>query len=102
MGDKLFRAHPSYRSDGEWFDWATIDWDEGSEPVPAKLFMFIDLTECDFVDPSLTQHGNHDLLNHPDIQYLRKDKYVVIQTALEDFEDLEPNQRYRVEQRIAR
>ena len=76
--------------------------DEGSEPVPAKLFMFIDLTECDFVDPGSTQHGNHDLWNHPDIQYLRKDKYVVIQTALEDFEDLEPNQRYRVEERIAR
>ena len=102
MGDKLFRAHPCYRSDGEWFDWAIIDWDEGREHVPAKLFMFIDLTECDFVVPSSTQHGNDDLLNHPDIQYLRKDKYVVIQTALEDFEDLEPNQRYRVDEKIAR
>ena len=40
--------------------------------------------------------------NHPDLQYLKKEMYVVIQTSLEDFEDLETNHRYRSKDEMSR
>ena len=40
----IFRADPFYNETGPWYDWAYVDWDE-DEPTPAKLLIFIDLTE---------------------------------------------------------
>jgi hypothetical protein len=45
----IFRADPSYSNKGPWYDWVNVDW-ELSEPVPAKLLLFIDLSE-QFISP---------------------------------------------------
>ena len=103
-GDTIFRAHPSYRDDGCWFDWAFIEWEDGENPVPAKILMFLDLEGCTFSDEEESNNDNPNvtaqqqlLRTHPDIRYLKKERYVVIQTALESFEDRECNARYRVD-----
>ena len=38
--------------------------------------------------------GNR-MIDHTDLQYLKKDLYVLIQSCLEDYEDVEVNSRYR-------
>lgn len=109
----VYRAHPCYRDDGQWFDWGLIEWDEGDNPVPAKILMFLDLTNCEFNHIHDDQEAGdnnrnvdedaeaNDIRAHPDILYLKKERYVIIQTALEPFEDNIPNTRYRVENMIA-
>jgi hypothetical protein len=39
----IFRANPKYK-DGQWQDWAFIDWGAGNGTIPAHLMIFIDLT----------------------------------------------------------
>ena len=67
--------------------------------------MFLDLTQCDFDDSVAALGGDDtgidDVRAHPDILYLKNEKYVIIQTALEPFEDNVPNPRYRVGNMIA-
>jgi len=48
----IFRAHPSYRSGKEWFDWANIMWelqhDDGTttaQIIPGQIQCFVDLTD---------------------------------------------------------
>ena len=71
--------------------------------------MFIDLSNCEFThtldnndhtDCNDDCEQNH-IRAHPDILYLKKERYVIIQTALEPFEDNNPNSRYRVENIVA-
>ena len=42
----LYRAHPSYKMRGDWYDWGLFNWAGFSDPIPAKMIMIIDLTEC--------------------------------------------------------
>ena len=105
--DITYRAHPSYRDDGAWFDWAAIAWEGSGQSVPAKLFMFLDLRSSEFEVNRDQQHEEANrprisMRNHPDLQYLKKEMYVVIQTSLEDFEDLETNHRYRSKDELSR
>lgn len=41
----IFRADPSFLGQSPWYDWVNVDWGIG-KPVPAKMLIFIDLTEC--------------------------------------------------------
>ena len=41
--NNTFRAHPSYRSNKSWFDWANFKWEGYDDGVPGRIFMFIDL-----------------------------------------------------------
>ena len=46
-GGVLYRAHPNYHSDGEWYEWANTLWDDPPNPptdYPGKLL-------CFYVDP---------------------------------------------------
>ena len=36
----LFRAHPNYRSEGPFYDWANIQWEGYDELIPAKILAF--------------------------------------------------------------
>ena len=98
-GEHMYRAHPSFRDDGEWYDWCYIAWDENDDPVPSKILMFVDLRTCTFINDI---HQNDDIeetedpiRNHPDFEYLKNEMYVLIQSCLEDFEDNAPNSRFR-------
>ena len=90
----FYRAHPSYRDSGEWFDWCTIDWDTSEQHVPCKLMMFLDFQNSTFCNDNNVGNGNR-MIDHTDLQYIKKDLYVLIQSCLEDYEDVEVNSRYR-------
>ena len=38
----IFRGDPDYKG-FPWYDWAYVDWDGYDEPVPAKIWLFMDL-----------------------------------------------------------
>lgn len=40
----IFRADPKYEKSGPWYDWAYINWGDDYGIVPAKLLIFIDLS----------------------------------------------------------
>jgi hypothetical protein len=43
-GDNIFRAHPNYRGQGPWKDWALVDW--GTEgTLPSHIWCFVDLSQ---------------------------------------------------------
>ena len=44
--DITLRVHPCYRGERPWFDWGLIEWEGLPELVPAKLCMFLDLSNC--------------------------------------------------------
>lgn len=92
--EQLYRAHPSFRDSGEWYDWCTIEWDEAEDHVPCKILMFIDLRNSEF-DDNMGHQVDDDMSDDPDLQYLKKDLYVLIQSCLEEYEDVEENSRYR-------
>jgi hypothetical protein len=48
----LFRAHPSYRRDNQWHDWATFDWsggnigqDDDRVCIPGQIVFFLEVTK---------------------------------------------------------
>jgi hypothetical protein len=40
-----FRGHPDFRGDGQWNDWALVDWGRGYGKTPAEIWCYVDLTE---------------------------------------------------------
>ena len=38
-----YRAHPYYRDNGPWYDWAMIKWEGSDDPIPGKIYMFFEL-----------------------------------------------------------
>ena len=100
-----YRAHPSYQNNREWFDFCFIKWDEYSEPYPARIVTFLDLTRCDII----CQVGGEEVIDQGDNEevYLDKGLWVVIQSAKEDttnvsveddnFENLDYRTRNRIE-----
>ena len=85
-GDLIFRANPHFRKKGEWFDWAYFNWGHDIGYVPARILMFLDLSDCT-ISHDAAANTNHDMVqNHimadvPDIHKLSKDKFAVIQSA---------------------
>lgn len=58
LNGNTYRAHPSYRDKGSWYDWAFIKWEGTDDLIPAKIYMFFEL------DPNTTQFLNeHDIDN---------------------------------------
>ena len=94
---KLFRAHPCYLIEEPWMDWALVEWDDSDDPVPAKIFLFLDLKDAkvmthnehlDFCLEMRNGQGRRGVINDgEDYPYLDNGKWAVIQTAMES-EDL--------------
>ena len=42
-GDVIFHAHPNYRGQGPWKDWAIIDWGPGYGQLPCHIHAFVKL-----------------------------------------------------------
>jgi hypothetical protein len=42
-GDVTFHAHPNYRGNGPWKDWAVVDWGAGYGQLPCHLHAFVEL-----------------------------------------------------------
>ncbi len=48
-GGFIFRADPSYEKGWPWYDWAKIQWSDGT--IPAKLMLFWEISEEQFKNP---------------------------------------------------
>ena len=53
----IFHAHPSYRSSDPWFDFANVKWEGYDRCYPARLEMFLDLTNTQFKVDSPFHNG---------------------------------------------
>ena len=90
----LYRCHPSYNSESEWYDWVYVNWDSNSDPIPAKLYMVFDLSCCDFITDkeARTKNGNivskhsstmRPIVEDPADDYVTKHKlWVVVHSAI--------------------
>ena len=115
IGDLVFRSHPCYRNEREWTDWAMIKWDEVSEPIPAKICMFLNLENSKMMTPQehqqfrssfesdifASQNEDNNESMRDSQQFLTRSKWVVIQSCLsEEEEGIRTHNRYRVQSRI--
>ena len=41
----IFRAHPDYREDGRWQDWALVDWGDDYGHLPCEIWCFV-VVDC--------------------------------------------------------
>ena len=94
QGDYLYRAHPSYRKENEWFDWVGIKWEGIEDPVPAQIKSFIDLSQSRFQENQIPAAM---VASNEQIELLQPSKYVIVQSALSPVEDVAINGPYRIE-----
>ena len=97
----LYRAHPNYRSDGQWHDWCKIQWETDGPYVPAKIIMFLDLTECRMMTREEQDHMTRNIeteindMNNISVnrtfirpsehkEYLEPDLWVVVRSAISE------------------
>ena len=75
------RCHPNYKSDGEWFDWITINWVGEVRPVPAKVVMIIDFRSSKFMceHELKAMFGNDFVMDH-DQEPLKNSVYLVVKS----------------------
>ena len=79
----VYHAHPNYRSGLSWHDWILIDWGEGTDPVPARLMMILDLTLNEDDDIHYFNPDN----DRDDIDKIKTGMvYLVIHSAINSFE----------------
>ena len=81
----IYRAHPFYRNDGPWNDWAFFNWDVHEALVPAKIYMFLDLRKNNF------DYG----MSRPDDEIdlrLDHDLFVVVRSARDKIETSTDNE----------
>jgi hypothetical protein len=57
MNGCTYRAHPCYRDNGSWYDWAMVKWEGSDDPIPAKIYMFFEI-------------------NHKHVRFVREDTHI--------------------------
>jgi hypothetical protein len=67
INDMKYTAHPMFGNDHVWKDWVYIKWDGYEEPIPARIEMFVDLTESVILNENPEEHHPND-----DPQYIRR------------------------------
>lgn len=96
-----YRSHPSFRRGKAWNDWAMVAWSEEDDPIPAKIIMFLDLTNCEIMSSEEHKEFCIDILGEDydptgvdhEYVYLTNEKWMVVETALineelpENFDD---------------
>ena len=55
-GDNMFRAHPNYRGEGPWKDWALVDWGAGWGTLPCHMWCFVSVSQMP-IGKQRIQHG---------------------------------------------
>ena len=110
-----YRSHPSYWGERPWYDWALVQWDHDSDPYPAQICMFLDLSEATFMnDVELDDFRNSPLGQrlmersaHPQCQrqnnyeYLTRTMWMVVRSSLSQEEQgIRLRDEYRVASRI--
>ncbi len=84
VNDKIIRCHPFFGDKGAWYDWAMFhyDVDGSSKNIPGRLLMIIDLTNVTLTELDESFFSTEeDLTKIRTFQHLRKEPWVVIQSA---------------------
>jgi len=82
INGNTFRAHPCYCKKGCWYDWAYFKWQGFESPIPARIIMIIDLTECDITyDMDQDPDTIPDDANERVITHLTNEKWVIVLAA---------------------
>ena len=110
-----YRSHPSYWGERPWYDWAMVQWDHDSDPYPAQICMFLDLSEATFMNEDELDHFRNSPLGrrlmerstHPQTQrqnnyeYLTRTMWMVVRSSLSHAEQgIRLRDEYRVSSRI--
>ena len=92
----IFCAHPDFVVGHPWYDWALIKWTDEDDLVPAKLKLFLDLSEAEIMteeehstfceEMNLNARGTQ-LHNSNPYPYLDKSQWVLIQSAIDGVEE---------------
>ena len=112
-----YRSHPSYWGEKPWYDWALVQWEHDSDPYPAQICMFLDLTEASFMTIAehnefknsplgrkLIQEANFNPLpGENNYDYLTKSFWMVVRSSLScDEQGVRVRDEYRVTSRICK
>ena len=110
-----YRSHPSYWGEKQWYDWAFVQWDHESDPYPAQICMFMDLSDSRFMnDADLETFKNSALgqriMDQPhyenirggnNYEYLSRTKWMVVRSSLsKDEEGIRVLDEYRLHSSI--
>lgn len=83
-----YNAHPFFKNDHTWKDWVYIKWDGYPEPIPARIDMFFDLTECEISNRNMSESMNEEEHNRETREnrgflhvYPKQEIYAVIWSA---------------------
>ena len=114
LDGQVLRAHPCYRSEKGWFDWALVQWEGHDELIPAKLCMFLDLRDCHVMnedehqefcsmfDSGIDFNNEGNSVSSDVHHYLSRSLWVVVQSCLTDEEAGQRGMNpYRVPSNIA-
>lgn len=98
----IFRAHPDFNSEGKWYDWCRIKWNDPSthnnladDGIPARIIMFIDISESKIMttdevvnlrETLSAQLGTGFVQSRRDVSelqsFLHEKKFAVIRSAI--------------------
>ena len=102
-----YRAHPCFRGVKSWHDWAMIKWNDMDEGIPARILMFLDISDCNLMSPEEHRDMCEELeednefsddVNHA-YYYLTNEKWIIVQSAISESEipnDFEDDSPYRM------
>ena len=112
-----YRSHPCYWGEKPWYDWALVQWEHDSDPYPAQICMFLDLTEATFMNNAEHREFRNTPLGHKLIQesinntlpgennydYLTRSIWMVVRSSLSrDEQGVRLRDEYRVTSRICK
>ena len=86
----IFRAHPDYVIGEPWYDWAMIKWSGSSDLVPARLKLFLDLSDAVIMSQDehnvfcqSTRRQGPVINDGQPYPYLDNGQWVLIQSAID-------------------
>ena len=90
-----YRAHPKYRGEKPWYDWALVQWDHETDPYPAQICMFLDLEDSRLMNEEerdalrntglgrrLCELEDVTILNRNNYNYITRTKWMVVRSSL--------------------
>ena len=112
---QTYRSHPCYWGEKPWYDWALVQWDHDSDPYPAQICMFLDLSEASFMNEEELDIFRNSVLGRRLIdesdevpiqagnnyQYLSRSMWMVVRSSLScEEQGVRVMDEYRVSSRI--
>ena len=110
-----YRSHPCYWGEKPWYDWALVQWEHDSDPYPAQICMFLDLTQATFMNEEeldrfrnsplgrrlILESNQVEIAAGNDYEYLSRSIWMVVRSSLScEEQGVRVRDEYRVSSRI--